>query len=219
MESPSANLVGCFCYRLVRRGVRKKNITGPATGFISEAKVHLKMTFSTHHVGSVDIQIQYVIGRCSLGVILVARSSRGICAIMLGDDVSQLLRELQEKFLHAELMCDVTDYQQLLAQVVSFVDAPQSSFNLPLDICGTVFQKKVWQVLRTIASGQTMSYRQVAEHVSAPRAVRAVANACGSNLLAVAIPCHRVVYADGTLSGYRWGIERKRQLLKKEADD
>lgn len=154
-----------------------------------------------------------------MGAILVAHSGRGICAIMFGDNANWLLQELQKEFYYAELMHCNANYHQLLAQVVSFVDAPQSGLDLPLDIRGTAFQQQVCQVLRAIVSGQTLSYRQVAERVGSPRAARAVANVCSSNLLAVAIPCHRVVYTNGTLSSYRWGIKRKRQLLSKEAGD
>lgn len=177
------------------------------------------MTLNAYRTGGRSMRIWYTIGHCSMGTILIAHSGRGICAIMLGDDAGWLLQELQKEFSYAALMHHNADYQQLLAQVVSFVDAPQSGLDLPLDIRGTAFQQKVWQVLRTIVSGQTLSYRQVAERVNAPRAARAVASACSSNLLAVAIPCHRVVYTNGTLSSYRWGIKRKRQLLAREAGD
>ncbi len=160
--------------------------------------------------------IRFAVGECSLGSIVVAQSNRGICAILLGDDPDQLLQDLQRQFANAEFIGGDGDFEQLIAQVVGFIEAPALGLDLPLDIRGTAFQERVWQALRTIPVGSTASYAQIAAQIGAPSAYRAVAQACGANVLAVAIPCHRVVRSDGGLSGYRWGVERKRQLLEGE---
>ncbi len=155
--------------------------------------------------------------QCALGALLVAESERGVCAILLGDDPEPLLRDLQDRFPKAELVGGDAAFEGRVAQVVGFVEAPEIGLALPLDIRGTAFQERVWQALREIPPGHTLSYTELAARIGAPTAVRAVAQACGANRLAVAIPCHRVVRHDGALSGYRWGIERKRQLLAREA--
>jgi AraC family transcriptional regulator of adaptative response/methylated-DNA-[protein]-cysteine methyltransferase len=160
--------------------------------------------------------IRFAIGQCSLGAILVAQSGRGVCAILLGDDPQQLVCDLQDKFRKANLIGADHEFEQLIAQVVGFIEAPALGLDLPLDVQGTAFQERVWQALREIPVGSTASYADIALRIGAPKAVRAVAQACGANSLAVAIPCHRVVRSDGTLSGYRWGVERKRQLLERE---
>ena len=162
--------------------------------------------------------IRFAVGKCSLGSILVASTKRGICAILLGDDPDALLRELQDSFSSAQLIGGDAAYEQLVAQVVGFIETPGGSLDLPLDIQGTVFQKRVWDAIRAIPSGSTSSYAEIARRIGRPRASRAVAAACGSNKIAIAIPCHRVVRSDGSLSGYRWGIDRKRRLLEGEAD-
>jgi AraC family transcriptional regulator of adaptative response/methylated-DNA-[protein]-cysteine methyltransferase len=160
--------------------------------------------------------IRFAVGQCSLGAILVAQSERGVCAILLGDDPQQLVCDLQDKFRKANLIGADHQFEQLIAQVVGFIEAPALGLDLPLDVQGTAFQERVWQALREIPVGSTASYADIALRIGAPKAVRAVAQACGANSLAVAIPCHRVVRSDGTLSGYRWGVERKRQLLERE---
>ncbi|WP_457363696.1 bifunctional DNA-binding transcriptional regulator/O6-methylguanine-DNA methyltransferase Ada [Pseudomonas sp. TE3610] len=167
--------------------------------------------------GGAQVSIRFALGRCSLGDILVAGSERGVCAILLGDDPEQLLRELQDSFPQAELIGADPAFEQWVAQVVGFVEAPGIGLELPLDVRGTAFQERVWQALRSIPVGSTASYAEVARLIGAPTATRAVAQACGANRLAVAIPCHRVVRSDGALSGYRWGVERKRRLLEREA--
>ena len=148
----------------------------------------------------------------------MAQSDRGICAILLGDDPEALLRELQDRFTQARLIGGDAAFEALVAQVVAFVEAPGLGLNLPLDVRGTAFQQRVWRVLQAIPAGQTASYAEVAQRIGSPKAVRAVAQACAANGLAVAIPCHRVVKSDGALSGYRWGVERKRALLARESD-
>lgn len=165
----------------------------------------------------VSSKIQFALGKCSLGAILVAQSECGICAILMGDDPDALVHDLQNRFPHVEHIESDAKFALLVAHVIRFIEAPCISLDLPLDMRGTAFQKRVWQVLQEIPPGQTVSYTEVAHQIGAPRAVRAVARACGANALAVAIPCHRVVRSDGGLSGYRWGVERKRKLLDREA--
>ena len=185
--------------------------------FYTQADQVLGMTPTSYRAGGVDTEIRFAIGQCSLGAILVARSARGVCAILMGDDPDSLARDLQDRFPHAALVGADAAFEQWVAQVVGFVEAPGLGLNLPLDVRGTAFQQRVWQALRDIPTGQTASYADIAGRVGAPKAVRAVAQACAANALAVAIPCHRVVRSDGALSGYRWGVERKRALLAREA--
>ena len=185
--------------------------------FYEGSNALLGMTPSTYRAGGANTEIRFAIGQCSLGAILVAASQRGICAILLGDDPAALLGDLQARFAQAQLIGGDTEFESWVAQVVGFVDAPALGLDLPLDIRGTAFQQRVWQALRDIPAGKTASYTEIAQRIGAPKAVRAVAGACAANALAVAIPCHRVVRNDGALSGYRWGIERKRALLDKEA--
>jgi AraC family transcriptional regulator of adaptative response/methylated-DNA-[protein]-cysteine methyltransferase len=163
--------------------------------------------------------IRFAVGQCALGAILVAQSARGICAILLGDDPHQLVCDLQDQFRRANLIGADAEFEQLIARVVGFIEAPAIGLDLPLDVRGTAFQERVWQALREIPTGSTASYADIALRIGSPKAVRAVAQACGANSLAVAIPCHRVVRSDGNLSGYRWGVERKRELLAREARD
>jgi AraC family transcriptional regulator, regulatory protein of adaptative response / methylated-DNA-[protein]-cysteine methyltransferase len=162
-------------------------------------------------------ELAYAIGRCSLGSLLVARTDRGICAILLGDEPDSLIRELSERFPLARLVRSDAAFEQLVAQVVELTEAPARPLDLLLDVRGTTFQQRLWQALRDIPAGSTASYSEIASRIGAPRSVRAVARACAANPLAVAIPCHRVVRNDGGLSGYRWGTERKRTLLEREA--
>jgi AraC family transcriptional regulator of adaptative response/methylated-DNA-[protein]-cysteine methyltransferase len=187
--------------------------------FYEESNQVLGMTPTAWRGGGRDVQIRFAIGQCSLGAILVAQSGRGVCAIALGDDPEALVRELQDRFPRAQLIGGDAGFEQLVAQVVGFVEAPRLGLDLPLDVRGTAFQQRVWQALRDIPAGRTASYAEIAQRIGAPNAVRAVAQACGANALAVAIPCHRVVRRDGALSGYRWGVERKRALLEREAVD
>lgn len=185
--------------------------------FYETAGQVLGMTPSNYRAGGVDSEIRFAIGECSLGSILVAQSERGVCAILLGDDPDALARDLQDRFPKADLVGGDHAYEQLVAQVVGFVEAPAIGLDLPLDVRGTAFQQRVWRALRDIPAGSTVSYSEIARRIGSPRAVRAVAGACAANMLAVAIPCHRVVRNDGGLSGYRWGVQRKRTLLEREA--
>ena len=175
------------------------------------------MTPTDFRAGSANATIRFAVGECSLGSILVATTDKGVCAILLGDDPDALVRDLQDRFPRAELIGGDEEFEQLVAQVVGFVEAPAIGLDLPLDVRGTAFQRWVWQALREIPVGSTASYTDVAERLGSPNAVRAVAQACAANTIAVAIPCHRVVRRDGALSGYRWGVERKRALLRREA--
>jgi AraC family transcriptional regulator of adaptative response/methylated-DNA-[protein]-cysteine methyltransferase len=177
----------------------------------------LGMRARDYRAGGPDMAIRFAVGQCSLGAILVAQSQRGICAILMGDDPEALVQDLQDQFPKAELIGGDDGFERLVAQVVGFVEAPSLGLNLPLDVRGTAFQERVWQALREIPPGATVSYAQVAARIGQPKAVRAVAQACGANPLAVAIPCHRVVRRSGELSGYRWGVQRKRELLEREA--
>lgn len=184
--------------------------------FYEHADAMLGMKPTQYRAGGVDVRIQFAIGESSLGAILVARSQRGVCAISLGDDPERLLRELQDRFPRAELIGGDAAFERLVAQVVGLIEHPNIGHDLPLDVRGTAFQQRVWQALRQIPCGETASYAQIAQRIGAPKAVRAVAQACAANALAVAVPCHRVVRSDGALSGYRWGVERKRALLVRE---
>lgn len=185
--------------------------------FYENSSAMLGMTPKTWRAGGKGTEIYFALGICSLGDILVAQSVKGICAILLGDDPDKLLQDLQDKFPLAELVGKNAQFEQLVAQIVGFIDAPETGLELPLDIRGTAFQQRVWQALRDIPVGTTVSYADIAQRIGSPKAVRAVAGACAANMLAVAIPCHRVVRNNGALSGYRWGVERKRALLDKEA--
>ena len=184
--------------------------------FYAHAAQALGMKPRAFRQGGSGATIRFAVGQCSLGSILVGASDQGICAIFLGDDPNQLARDLQDRFPRARLIGADRDFEQTVARVVGLVENPQIALDLPLDIRGTVFQQKVWRALTKIPLGQTASYAQIAQRIGLPKAVRAVAGACAASLLAVAIPCHRVVRTDGNLSGYRWGVERKRALLHKE---
>jgi AraC family transcriptional regulator of adaptative response/methylated-DNA-[protein]-cysteine methyltransferase len=184
--------------------------------YASSAQV-LGMTPSEFRAGGTNTEIKFAIGQCSLGPILVAASARGVCAILFGDDAEALAEELRTQFPRAHLIAGDKAFAALVAKVIAFVEAPATGLDLPLDVRGTAFQHRVWDALRQIPAGSTASYAEIAARIGAPKAVRAVAGACAANLLAVAIPCHRVVKSDGSLSGYRGGVGRKRTLLAKEA--
>jgi len=175
------------------------------------------MTSTTFSSGGPGKSIRFAVGECSLGSILVAATERGICAILLGNDPVALVRDLQGHFPIAELTDDDPDFEHLMAKVVGFIEAPSLGFDLPLDVRGTAFQQRVWQALRAIPAGATASYAEIAERIGAPKEAYAVGQACASNVIAVAIPCHRAVRKNGALAGYRWGVARKRALLEREA--
>ena len=187
--------------------------------FYANSNQVLGMTPCSFKAAGEKAQIRFAVGECSLGSILVAQSDRGICAILLGDDPELLLQELQERFSRASLIGGDHDFEQLIAQVIGFVEEPARSLDLPLDIRGTAFQQRVWLALRELPVGSTASYSDIARAIGLPQSARAVAQACAANTLAIAIPCHRVIRSDGQLSGYRWGIERKRFLLERETQE
>jgi AraC family transcriptional regulator of adaptative response/methylated-DNA-[protein]-cysteine methyltransferase len=206
---------------LCRRGTVTEAIMdagyNSSSRFYEQSDAVLGMTPGAYRAGGANAEIRFATGECSLGVILVAASGRGVCAIMLGDDRNALARDLHNRFPNARLIGGDREFGRLVAKVVAFVEAPHIGLDLPLDIRGTAFQQRVWRALREIPAGSTATYTEIAKRIGAPRSVRAVAQACAANSLAVAIPCHRVVRSDGALSGYRWGVERKRALLRKES--
>ncbi|WP_020179136.1 bifunctional DNA-binding transcriptional regulator/O6-methylguanine-DNA methyltransferase Ada [Methylopila sp. M107] len=184
--------------------------------FYAAADGMFGMTPGAFKAGGEGTTIRFAIGASSLGIVLVASSERGVCLIALGDDRDALVADLTHRFPKARLLAGEADYEAVVEAVVAAVEQPDKGFGLPLDIQGTAFQQRVWKALRDVPLGRTASYTQIAKAIGAPKSARAVAQACGANKLAVVIPCHRVVREDGALSGYRWGVERKRALLKKE---
>jgi AraC family transcriptional regulator of adaptative response/methylated-DNA-[protein]-cysteine methyltransferase len=190
---------------------------GSTGRFYAAANDMLGMSPSRYRAGGADEDLRFAVGQCSLGAILVASSETGVAAILLGDDPGALVRDLRDRFPRARLVGGDADYEQRVAQVVGFVEAPGLGLDLPLDVRGTAFQQRVWRALRDIPAGSTASYADIARAIGAPGSVRAVAGACAANAIAVAIPCHRVVRGDGSLSGYRWGVERKQALIAREA--
>jgi len=205
---------------------REATVTGAiyGAGFRSSGRFYetsteiLGMTPSAFRAGGDGSSIRFAIGESWLGPILVAASDKGVCAILLGDDPDDLARDVQDRFPEAELIGGDPGFDRLVAGVVALVESPSVGLALPLDIRGTAFQRRVWEALRSIPPGSTASYAEIASRIGLPKSVRAVAGACGANALAVAIPCHRVVRTDGSLSGYRWGVDRKAGLLRRERE-
>ena len=187
--------------------------------FYANASEVLGMTPTDFRSGGAGQAIRHAIGTCSLGPVLVAASEKGVCAILFGDEPESLQKELQVMFPRARFVGGDKAFEELTAKVLALVEDPSKGFDLPLDVRGTAFQHRVWEALRRIPVGSTASYTEIAERIGAPQAVRAVARACATNRIAVAIPCHRVIGSDGSLTGYRGGIERKRALLAKEAKE
>ncbi len=185
--------------------------------FYAKSSQTLGMTPMNFRNGGTGTTIRFAVAECSLGSVLVAASEEGVCAIFLGDDPNALVKDLQDRFPKAHLIGGDSRFERTVARVIGFIEAPKNGLDLPLDVRGTAFQQKVWGALREIPAGLTVSYSEIAERIGAPKAVRAVAQACASNPIAVAIPCHRVLRNDGNLSGYRWGVERKSALLEREA--
>jgi len=186
--------------------------------FYEESAAQLGMAPRAYRAGGTGATIRFAVGPCALGHVLVAATERGITAIQLGDDPQRLLDDFQDRFRHAALVGADADFERMVAAVVAYVEEPAQTLDLPLDVRGTAFQRRVWEALRRIPLGRTATYTEIAAAIGAPRAVRAVAHACASNQAALAIPCHRVVRLDGDLAGYRWGVERKRALLAREAE-
>lgn len=186
--------------------------------FYESAANVLGMTPTHYRTGGQAIRIQFATAQCSLGHVLVAATNIGICAVLLGDNSQALITDLRHRFPNSELVNGDDQFEEVIAAVVELVSTPTQTWNLPMDICGTAFQHRVWDALRKIPPGSTNTYTEIAHQLGRPKAVRAVAQACAANAMAVAIPCHRVVRTDGSLAGYRWGIERKRELLRRERD-
>ena len=185
--------------------------------FYAASREILGMAPATYRHGGAGESIRFAVGACSLGAVLVAATAKGVCAIGLGDDPDVLVHDLEDRFPRADLVGGDPEFEALVARVIAFVEAPALGHDLPLDLRGTTFQQRVWRALRNVPAGTTATYGEIAERIGAPGAARAVARACATNPLAVAIPCHRVVRTGGGLSGYRWGVERKRALLDREA--
>ncbi len=209
-----ANYAGISAYHLQRQFKRLTGVSPKAY-----AKAHQQQIDASMREKKVSArQIHFACGDCSLGKLLVARSEKGICAVLLGDTQQELTSDLRKRFSTTEFRHSEQDVAEQLQQLVHLIELPQQTLQLPLDIRGTLFQQKVWQALRAIPVGETRSYSDIAEAIGSSKAIRAVAGACASNSIAIVIPCHRVVRSDGNLSGYRWGIDRKRILLQRETD-
>ncbi|WP_420840747.1 bifunctional DNA-binding transcriptional regulator/O6-methylguanine-DNA methyltransferase Ada [Herbaspirillum robiniae] len=184
--------------------------------FYEQSAGQLGMKPGAYRSGGGGERIRFAVAQCWLGELLVAATDKGICAVALGDDAEALVKELQDRFPKAELVGGDAGFEQTVAQVLGAIDDPGRGAELPLDVRGTAFQQRVWQALRGVPPGVTLSYSELAERVGSPAAVRAVASACANNNIALLIPCHRIVRLDGSPSGYRWGVERKQALLDKE---
>ncbi len=187
-----------------------------ASPFYATVQRNIGMPVRSFRSGGRGEVIHFAVAQCVLGALLVAASGNGVCAILLDDDPQVLVQSLQQRFPHAELVGADTGFEEWVARIVGFIEAPGVGLDLPLDLRGTAFQRRVWQALRELPPGQTLSYSDLARRIGLPGSARAVARACASNPLALAVPCHRVVRTDGSLSGYRWGVERKRLLLERE---
>ncbi|PTY36258.1 hypothetical protein BGP77_02810 [Saccharospirillum sp. MSK14-1] len=190
---------------------------GSSSRLFEAARSRLSMSPSDYRQGAPGQRLHYGRAPCHLGWVGMVASERGICGIELADDADSLQQRLQQTFAKATLIEAGEAFDEMLSQVVAFLAQPEQVFDLPLDIQGTAFQCQVWQTLRTVPAGQTLSYAELAARLGRPEASRAVAGACAANKLAVVVPCHRITRADGSISGYRWGVERKRQLLEQEA--
>ncbi|MGV4876457.1 bifunctional DNA-binding transcriptional regulator/O6-methylguanine-DNA methyltransferase Ada [Acetobacter indonesiensis] len=187
--------------------------------FYAQSSAMLGMIPKHYRKGGLYEVLYFAVAECSLGTVLVASSAKGVASILLGDDPDTLVRDLQDRFPKAELIGADADYEQSIAKVIGFIEDPNRGLDLPLDVRGTAFQQRVWQALRQIPAGETATYAEVAQKIGQPTATRAVAGACAANHIAIAIPCHRVIRNDGSLSGYRWGVDRKRSLLSREGKD
>lgn len=192
---------------------------GSTSRFYEKSKELLGMTAREYRAGAKEQEIRFSVGECSLGNILVASTGIGVCAVLLGDDPDELIDDLATRFPKARLVGADPGFDDIAAKVISVVETPKQRHELPLDVRGTAFQQRVWLALGKIPPGSTATYSEVAEAIGSPRSVRAVASACGANAIAVLIPCHRVVRKGGGLSGYRWGVERKRTLMDREGKE
>ncbi|HEX4772773.1 MAG TPA: bifunctional DNA-binding transcriptional regulator/O6-methylguanine-DNA methyltransferase Ada [Bryobacteraceae bacterium] len=222
--TPRAYFTAQRARRMRKELLRSETITdaiynagyGSGSRFYSESARVLGMTPTQFRQGGEELQVRFATEQCSLGLVLVAATETGICSILLGATVNELETNLRQMFPKAKINSADEEFTNWVSQVVAVVETPSRGLDLPLDVRGTAFQQRVWQALREIPAGETLTYTQVAERIGAPTSVRAVAHACATNPAAVAIPCHRVIGKNGNLSGYRWGIERKRALLERE---
>jgi AraC family transcriptional regulator, regulatory protein of adaptative response / methylated-DNA-[protein]-cysteine methyltransferase len=185
--------------------------------FYEQSAGSLGMKASAYRRGGEGVEIAYAVVRCYLGHVLVAGTARGLSMIAFGDDPTELVAELKQRFPRAVWRENAKDFAAQVKRVVAFIEAPAAGLDLPLDIQGTAFQRRVWQALRQVPAGTTASYAEIARKIGKPAAVRAVAQACGANPVAVAVPCHRIVRSDGGVGGYRWGTARKEKILAREA--
>ena len=176
----------------------------------------LGMTPARYRKGAPGERIRYALADSSLGRLVVASTRRGVCLVAFGESDAELVAEVHRRFPRADVEPSPLAEEAWVAAVVALVDQPASGIDVPLDVRGTVFQRQVWAALREIPAGSTVTYAQLASAIGRPTATRAVAQACGSNPTAVVVPCHRVIGADGSLTGYRWGVARKRALLERE---
>jgi AraC family transcriptional regulator of adaptative response/methylated-DNA-[protein]-cysteine methyltransferase len=223
--TPKAYAAARLAERIARRLPEAETVTeavfaagyNASSRFYAQGSGRLGMSPSVYRRGGPGTAIRFAVAACSLGALLVAATARGVCAILLGDDPDALVRDLQDRFPRADLSPGDADFDLWVAAIVGFVETPGRGLDLPLDIGGTVFQQRVWEALRAVPVGTTTTYAAIARAIGAPKSTRAVAQACGANRLAVVVPCHRVVRSDGALSGYRWGVARKRALLDREA--
>jgi AraC family transcriptional regulator of adaptative response/methylated-DNA-[protein]-cysteine methyltransferase len=223
--TPKAYAAARRAERLQRELAQAPSVTAAAydAGFNSSGRFYaassgvLGMTPQRYRGGGGGETIRFAVAACSLGALLVAATDKGICSILLGDDPDALVRDLQDRFPKAELIGAEPAFEATVAQVVAFVEAPRIGLELPLDLRGTAFQQRVWQALRSIPAGRTVGYAELAAQLGMPQGARAIAGACAANPVAIAVPCHRVVRNDGSISGYRWGVERKKSLLEREA--
>ena len=225
--TPKAYAAARRAERLQQGLAQAASVTAAAydAGFNSSGRFYaaspgvLGMTPGRYRSGGGGEVIHFAVAACSLGALLVAATGKGICSILLGDDPEALVRDLQDRFPKAELVGAEAGFEATVAQVVAFVEAPRIGLDLPLDLRGTAFQQRVWQALRSIPAGRTVGYAELAAQLGMPQGARAVAGACAANPVAIAVPCHRVVRNDGSISGYRWGVERKRALLERESGE
>ena len=209
----------------IRNGLQKSaTVTGAIydAGYSSGSRFYesaanvLGMTPKSYRAGGAGMAIHFTIADSSLGKVLVAATDKGLCALFLDNSAAALRRELRARFPKATIAAGSAAFAKTVRQVVAIVEQPSRVATLPLDVRGTAFQQRVWEALRQIPAGETVSYAELARRIGAPKAVRAVGTACGANPVSVIIPCHRVVSTDGKLTGYRWGVERKRALLTRE---
>ena len=223
--TPKAYAVACRARRFQENLRQDRTVTqamyeagfGSSSRCYEKAADHLGMTPSEYRKGGAGQCVRHAMVRCDLGWMLVAATARGICAIEFDDGRDRLRDRLAARFPAAELRGDDPEFAEWVEGILAALDRPARGLDLPLDICGTAFQRRVWQALQAVPAGSTATYADIARKIGKPSAARAVARACAANPVAVLIPCHRIVRGDGGLGGYRWDLRRKRALLEREA--